>query len=120
MPGEQLDGLPWVAQFQVSRGDIAGDEPSVGVGGAIIDGGVDIAEFECMRGVTQEPAFVLVGDRSEGLLTGDAGLQPSYFVAVDQSCGIGSEFDGQVGVLAGDDVGFAHPDHGAQFRGGGP
>jgi hypothetical protein len=52
VPGEQLDGLLWVAQFQVSRGDIAGDESSVGVGGAIIGGGVDIAEFECMRGVT--------------------------------------------------------------------
>ena len=65
MPGEQLDGLLWVTQFQVSRGDIAGDESSVGVGGAITGDGLDIAQFERMRGVTQEPAFVLVGDRGE-------------------------------------------------------
>ncbi|SLD09353.1 Uncharacterised protein [Mycobacteroides abscessus subsp. massiliense] len=49
-------------------------------------------------------------------MAGDASPQAPGLVSVDQLGGVLSQFGGQLGAVAGVDVGLAHPDHGRQVR----
>ncbi|SHV90127.1 Uncharacterised protein [Mycobacteroides abscessus subsp. abscessus] len=83
----------------------------MGVGCPVIGGGLDVAELKGLGGVPVKAPLVVIVQRGEGLLAGDAGRQPPCVAAVDELGGIGYEVDGQAGVAARENVRLPHQDH---------